>query len=158
MDINAYIESGIIESYLLGLATREEVSMLLRMRVIYPELETEISAVERKLQKVGLEGGVTPPAQIWNKIVEQLRWQGNNGSYTSPGTGNGHDGVTYINIQPRNNTITVNIWWRCAFIAVCMVVMALVASTVYFYQKYHQLEQQLLRLYPATETAAPVVK
>lgn len=149
MDFEDYIESGIIESYLLGLATHDEVVMLERMRNIYPQLEGEIATMEYKLQKLGEEGSIAPPAQVWNRIAERIQWEEGTGSrYTKQQTGP----HTYI-IQPQNRNMTISIWWRCAFIALCMMVMALATSTVYFYRKYSQLEQRLLHLYPVSQPA-----
>lgn len=154
MDLEDYIESGIIESYLLGLATRDEVVMFERMRNIYPQLNGEIATMEYKLQRLGEEGGIAPPAQVWNRIAERIQWE-------EPSTKTGtkqKQGHTYI-IQAQNRTMTVNIWWRCAFIALCVIIMALMASTFYFYQKYSQLEQHLLQRYPTSQPMSqPVVK
>jgi anti-sigma-K factor RskA len=148
LDFEDYIETGIIESYLLGLATHDEVVMLERMRNIYPQLNGEIATMEYKLQKLGEEGSIAPPAQVWNRIAEKIKWEERTAPrFTKPQTGP----YTYI-IQPQSRTITVSFWWRCAFIAVCMIVMALTVSTVYFYQKYSQLEQHLLHLYPVSPT------
>ena len=152
MDLEDYIESGIIESYLLGLATRDEVVTFERMRNIYPQLNGEIATMEYKLQRLGEEGGIAPPAQVWNRIAEKIQWE-------TAKTARTHEqrppeGYTYI-IQPQSRTMTISIWWRCAFLALCVIVMALAASTFYFYQKYSQMEQHLLHLYP---TSLPVSK
>jgi hypothetical protein len=147
LDLEDYIESGIIESYLLGLATCDEVVMFERMRNIYPRLNGEIATMEYKLQKLGEEGGIAPPAQVWNSISERIRLE----ERTAPGYTKSQTGpYTYI-IQPQGRTITISVWWRCAFIAVCMILMALMASTVYFYRKYSQLEQRLMHLYPVSQ-------
>lgn len=153
MDLYEYIESGIIESYLLGLASPEEIAQLERMRLSFPELNVEIATMEYKLQKIMEEGGMTPPAQVWNHIAKRLTWE-QSSSWQPPKQETGHKGFTYI-IQPGNNTITINIWWRCAFVAVCVLLMALMASTIYFYQRYHEMENRLLRLYPAMISSPP---
>jgi anti-sigma-K factor RskA len=156
LDLEDYIESGIIESYLLGLATREEVMMFERMRNIYPQLNGEIATMEYKLQRLGEEGGIAPPAQVWNRIAERIQWEE---AATETGTKQKQNQVhTYI-IQAQNRTMTISIWWRCAFIALCVIVMALMASTFYFYRKYSQLEQHLLQIYPTSQPISqPVVK
>lgn len=159
MDLNDYIESGIIESYLLGLASVEETELFERMRSLYPELNTEISAAEYRLQKVMEEEGVTPPAKVWNKIAERLTPHGRGGYYSRAGKQQtAAEPLTYV-LQPRNNTITVSIWWRCAVIGMVLVIMALVASTVYFYQQFRNMEERLMRLYPThTEMSSPGVR
>ncbi|MBW8686250.1 hypothetical protein [Chitinophaga rhizophila] len=150
LDLHDYIESGIIESYLLGLASADEAALFERMRNLYPELNTEIVAAEYKLQKLMQEDGVTPPAKVWNKISERLTPHHHESYYSRAGKQDtAADPFTYV-LQPRNNTITVSIWWRCAFIALVVVIMALIASTVYFYQQFRTVEERLMHLHPAS--------
>jgi anti-sigma-K factor RskA len=155
LDLNDYIESGIIESYLLGLASAEESELFEHMRSLYPELNTEIAATEYRLQKVIDEDGVTPPAKVWNKISERLAPHGRGGYYSRAGGQQAEASQTYV-LQPRSNTITVSIWWRCTVIAMILLIMGLVASTVYFYQQFRRMEERLMRLYPThTEMSSP---
>ncbi len=51
MNIQAYIESGIIESYVLGIADEKEVAELERLRLDHPEIADAIRACERWLDK-----------------------------------------------------------------------------------------------------------
>lgn len=115
--------------------------MFERMRYIYPELETEISMAEYRLQKVIEEDSVTPPAIVWNKVAARVSWDG---------PSRGADNPTYV-LQPRNYTMTVSTWWRCAVIAMGMIIIALLATTIYFFNRYHQLEERMMRMLPATE-------
>lgn len=157
MDLHDYIESGIIETYLLGLASDEEAELFEHMRSLYPELNTEISATEFRLQKVMDDGGITPPAIVWNKIARHLTAHGRESYYSKAGRQETEGPQTYI-LQPRNNTITVSIWWRCTVIAMMVLIMALVASTIYFYQQFRNMEERLMRLYPThTEMSPPGV-
>lgn len=142
LELQDYIDSGIVESYLLGLASAEEIALFERMRYIYPELETEISMAEYRLQKVIEEGGITPPARVWNKIAARITWE--RPSRQAP------DDLTYV-LQPRNYTMTVSIWWRCAIIAMGMIIIGLLATTIYFFNRYHQLEERVMHMLPATE-------
>ena len=131
---------------MLGLASVDEIALLERMRYIYPELETEISIVEYKLQKIAEEGGIAPPAQVWNRIAARISWERPRGK---KGNTRRQEQTTYV-IHSRNYTMTVSIWWRCAIIAMGMLIMGLLATTIYFHNRYHQLEERLLRMYPPT--------
>lgn len=158
MNLNDYIESGIIESYLLGLASPEVIEFFERMRTLYPDLNIELAEAEYRLQRVTEEGGVTPPAKVWNKIAARLTVDQDERYRSSDRSriGVDHDGPTYI-LQPRSNTITVSIWWRCGVIALIVIIMALVASTIYFYQQFQRMEERLMHLYTIpTETPRPV--
>lgn len=160
MDLKSYIESGAIESYLLGLSDPEETALLERMRSIYPELSFEISAMEYKLELAARSGSIPPPAKVWNSISEQANWKTTDKGRKQRSKDAGEPAYTYINLEEpaRRAYIHVNIWWRCAFIALCMLVMALLASTVYFYKKYHELEERMLRMYPSAQLPASATK
>lgn len=72
MDIKEYISSGIIEAYVLGLATDQEASLLACVRKSYPEVEQAIVEAETALEDMATAQAVTPAASlkddIWNKI------------------------------------------------------------------------------------------
>jgi len=110
--------------------------MLEQMRRQYPQINGELATMEYALQRLGEEGSVAPPAQVWSRISERISWE-------APPPRPPH-GYTYIIEQPQSRTITISSWWRCVFIGVCVLLMALLASNIYFYKKYVQLEQHLL--------------
>jgi len=140
--LKEYIESGIIESYVLGLATPEEAAELLHLRKLYPELDKEIMIVEGSVEQAVFADAVLPPAELKTRILRPAGWDHYNVPPKGPDNTSSH---TYINIQPQpNNYMRVSIWWRCAFIALCMLVMGLVASNLYFYAKYKQMEELVL--------------
>lgn len=126
MDLRTYIDTGAVECYLLGLASAEEETLLYEMRRLYPELESEIAVTAFKLEEAAMEGGLMPPAEVWDRISRRVRF-------------------------PPNRYMKVSTWWRCAFIALCMLVMALLASNIYFYRKYHEMEELVLRQQPSNQ-------
>ncbi|KAA2245163.1 hypothetical protein F0L74_04160 [Chitinophaga agrisoli] len=154
MTLKTYIDSGAIECCLLGLATAEEQAMLEQMRYDYPELESEISVVAYRLEQAALDGAVPPPAEVWNQLSRRVHWEVM--EEQQRGRRNRHQAnYTVINLQepPQHRYIQVSIWWRCIVIAMCVVMMALLASNIYFYRKYHEMEERLLRAYPASQLA-----
>lgn len=72
MDISAYIESGIIESYVLGLATEEEVAELEALAVQHPEIRLAIDAFSMHLQQNITANSIAPPAGLKQKIMDAL--------------------------------------------------------------------------------------
>jgi Anti-sigma-K factor rskA len=60
MDIQAYISSGIIEQYVLGVCTPEEAASLEQMRIQYPEIQDAILEFEQQLEKDLQAGAVLP--------------------------------------------------------------------------------------------------
>lgn len=160
MDLRSYINSGAVECYLLGLANAEEETLLHNMRRLYPELESEISITAFRLQEAAMEGGLTPPAEAWERIIRKVRWEERQGRQHSYSRKTDEPAYTVINLQqaPAGRYIQVSVWWRCAFIALCMLVMALLATSVYFYRKYHEMEERVLHLDPAKQSAPASTK
>lgn len=73
MDIKAYLESGIIESYVLGLAEPEEAILLEKYVHDYPEIQQALNDFSDLLEKQSFQGAVSPPAFIKNKIKAHIR-------------------------------------------------------------------------------------
>lgn len=72
MDIKAYIESGILEAYVLGSLSEEEVIEVQANMTLYPEIAAEAQAIEDALFNMAKSRAVTPSAslkeQIWGTI------------------------------------------------------------------------------------------
>ena len=74
MDIKEYIESGILEAYVLNALTPEEQLEVANTIAQYPELAAEVKAIEEGLLSFARAGAATPPdvlkEQIWDAIVK----------------------------------------------------------------------------------------
>jgi hypothetical protein len=161
LELDHYIQSGIIESYVLGLATNVEVEELQYMRRLYPELNSEITAVERRMERTAFAEAVLPPEQLKDRILQRINWREeayhDTTDYhrTSNQRQQANYNTTYINIQPKDNQyITVHKWWKLFFIAVFIISKICLASAIYFYLKYQMQEKKLEQLAPRTEIHA----
>jgi anti-sigma-K factor RskA len=74
MDMNTkeYIESGILESYVLGVATAGESAEVERLALEYPAIRQELDAIRDSLETYALQYEKEPPAFLKNKIMESL--------------------------------------------------------------------------------------
>lgn len=71
MDIKAYIStSGIVESYVLGLASEEEKAEFEALCAQYPELVAARREFEEKIEKYASEKAELPPARVKVKVLE----------------------------------------------------------------------------------------
>jgi anti-sigma-K factor RskA len=73
MDIKAYIESGIIEQYVLGMCGPAEAAELEQLRKQYPELHAAVLQYEEELEKRMLSEPVLPSADVDEKILNRLK-------------------------------------------------------------------------------------
>lgn len=75
MDIKEYISSGIIEAYVLNLASEEEVSVLMCISKHNSEVQQAILEAQETLEDFANVQAMSPPAElksiIWNKISDQ---------------------------------------------------------------------------------------
>lgn len=68
MDIQAYIQSGVIESYVLGVADPQDVAELQRLQQEHPEIATAIEACERWLHSMAQQNAVPPAKDLEQKV------------------------------------------------------------------------------------------
>jgi hypothetical protein len=137
LELHHYIESGIIESYALGLATATEVEELQYMRKLYPELNTEIRMVERRIEMVALTEGVMPPARLKDRLFQRINWDEQRTADKDKSN------YTFINIESKNKDyITVHKWWKLFFVMVFIVSKVCLFAAIYYYLKYQQLQER----------------
>lgn len=72
MDIKAYINSGIIESYVLGMLTDTECQEVELLAKQYPEISAEIAEVQKSMETYLSETTVTPRPGLQDAIWEKL--------------------------------------------------------------------------------------
>ena len=72
MDIREYISGGIVESYVLGLASAQERAEFEKLCEQYPELVRARIAFEEALEKQAFENAVPPPGFLKKNILEKI--------------------------------------------------------------------------------------
>jgi len=137
VDIKAYIESGVVESYVLGLASPEEVAELEQLSVQHREVRAAVDAFSALIQQQVLEDTVVPPAGIKQQLMEKLASEFEtapvNSTLTSKltalpgGTGNGK--VVKM--------VSFKIWRNVAAASVILFVIS-AALNIYYYRNYTQ--------------------
>lgn len=74
MNVKEYIESGILEAYVLGALTDSEQAEVAANIAQYPELAAEVTAIEGAMQNLASDGAKEPPAfmkdNIWDALNE----------------------------------------------------------------------------------------
>jgi anti-sigma-K factor RskA len=75
VDIKAYIESGVIESYVLGMANNQEAAELEQLSRQYPEIRKAIDEFELNLEKQSLASAVMPSPQVKQNLFSALDFE-----------------------------------------------------------------------------------
>jgi anti-sigma-K factor RskA len=71
-NLKAYIESGVLEFYVLGDLSPEEALQVEEMAAQYPEVKSELTAIEIAMENYAMENAVAPSADIETKLFEKL--------------------------------------------------------------------------------------
>jgi len=72
VDVKEYIESGIIESVVLGFATAQEVAEVQRYAELYPEIKAEWIAVSRSFEREATIHAVPPAPELKSRILSEI--------------------------------------------------------------------------------------
>lgn len=75
MNIQAYIESGILEEYVLGTVSPQEKQEVECMSHIYPEIKEELLRTESALEEYALKHQATPPPSLKDSIFAQMNFE-----------------------------------------------------------------------------------
>jgi anti-sigma-K factor RskA len=73
VNVQEYISSGIVESYVLGLASDEERREFEQRCMQYPEVMAARNAFEMAMEKQALENAIAPPADLKKRIFEEIK-------------------------------------------------------------------------------------
>ena len=72
MDIQAYINSGVLEEYCLGLLSEEDQAYLIQMSMLYPEIKDELAEVEAALEQLAQSGAIEPGLGVKQRILDMF--------------------------------------------------------------------------------------
>jgi hypothetical protein len=144
-----FIKSGIPESYLLGLASREEQELVQQKMLDDPELAAYITSLEREILHFFGANAVSPPQDV-REIVHLRSRKGNSQKRKhvfNRATKEEKNGkVPYLEIEVSNTYIKVHKYWRPAFIIVFILSKIFLIAGLYYYFKSSSQEQELIRL------------
>lgn len=73
MDISAFIESGILEGYILDAISKEDKRLVEEIIAKYPEVKSELALIEESLSVYTNEHQLTPPSQLKTKILADIQ-------------------------------------------------------------------------------------
>lgn len=82
--VSEYIESGILELYVLGMISAEEAVEVEKMMALHPEIMHEVSAIELSLEKYAQANAVQPHATVKPMLLATLDFMQRLGSGETP--------------------------------------------------------------------------
>lgn len=154
MNVKSYIESGILETYVLGLASEAEVQELLRYKEEYPEVLQALTGLETDMERLAGSMAVTPPPRIWQRIEKDIEEIARipetkivkTGNGQNNHTSNGTNGQQFIEVEGQSSHIRVHRAWRWVFAAVFILGKIFLICAIYFYLENRQAQEQIQQL------------
>jgi hypothetical protein len=153
--INEYIESGILEAYVLGSASDAETSELLYLKTKHPEIQEALRHLETDLEYIAQQMAVTPPPGTWIKIEDNINElikmrEGEQLVIGEPPRREGNAGSRrksqFIEIEAESGHMRIRKIWRWIFVAIFLLGKIFLAFAIYFYIENRHNEQELKEL------------
>jgi len=128
VNIELYIQSGIVESYALGLASPREVAEFEQLLPHYPVLREALSDFEYQLELFSIDSEVPPPPDIKKKIEARLR------EMDLP--------PEYLPIESSSSKV-VHKNWKTFCIVFFIVAKIFLGFLIYYYIEYRLAQKQI---------------
>lgn len=154
MEIKRIIESGLMETYVMGIATEEEVQQVLLLKKEYPEFKDALENLEMDMEVLAQGMAIMPPPGTLEKIETEINEIQRRSQVVQkivvPNTGseNGRAGKEekYIEVEAESNQMRVNKAWKWVFIAVFILGKVFLAGAIYFYLENRQAREEIKEL------------
>ena len=118
MDIKDTISSGLLELYVLGMASEQETAEVIALAKKHPEVAAEIAAIESGLETYAMMNAITPKASVKEKILTGI----NTTSATSASS--------------TAKVVSISSFWKYAAAASIILLIGSAILNVVYYDKY----------------------
>jgi anti-sigma-K factor RskA len=136
-DIKAYIESGILELYVLGDVTPEEKLQVEAMAAKHPAIKTELDEIERSMELFAKNNAVEPSERLRKRILDSTLSNFDDDSAFASQIVDNNDNIIALSAARSAN------FYKIAF-AACLAL--LVVSGIALVSIYNKLQESNTRL------------
>lgn len=154
MKINEYIESGILEAYVLGSASEAEAKELLYLKVKHPEIQEALKDLEIDLEQIAQQMSIIPPPDTWLKIesgINELMKTPDFEALTikGPGKGNNNKGrksSQFIEVDAASSHMRIHKMWRWILLGIFLLGKIFLGFAIFFYLENRNMKEQIKEL------------
>lgn len=139
-DIKAYIESGILELYVLGDLSPEERLQVEEMASKHPAIKAELGEIERSMELYAEENAIEPAEDLRHKVLNSLVTNLADDRIFPTKQEPVKDKVVQITAPRQNN------FYKYAFAACLVLLLASVVVLLNVYQKLQNANTQLIAM------------
>lgn len=157
MTIKEYLESGILESYVLGSASEAEALELLELKKQHPEIQNALYELETDIERLAQYMAIQPPPGMFTKIEDGItalvnapgaellvkepgKQQQHNNAKTTNNTGQ------FIEVEAESNHIRVHRAWKWIFAVVFALSKVFLIASIYYFLENRHAQQQIEQL------------
>ena len=134
MDIESYISSGAIESFVLGLSDAAEIAEINGLRLEYPQIEAAIQAFEKSIESQALKAATQPVPEMKQVLMTRLKTEF---ARIDPviAMGNNETQKTTAPVIPISQS---NSYSRFKYLSIAAMVLLIASAGLnfYFYQQF----------------------
>jgi len=152
MVVKEYIESGILETYVMGAASEAEVKELLYLKSRYPEINLALKELEEDMERIAQNMAMIPPPAVWDRIDEEI-----NDLIIAPDVApeifkkktepkTEKPGQQYIEVESESTHMKIHKNWRWVFAAVFVLGKIFLGFAIYFYLENRQAQERIQEL------------
>jgi len=144
-----FIQSGILESSVLGLLSGEDQENLKKRIEVNPELERYLGDMETNLQQHFIKNAVPPPPEVREILVlrnTQTEVTKPKHVFNRTKSKEPRSNGQFLDIEVNDTHIKVHKYWRPAFIAVFILSKIFLIAGLYYYFKTTSLQEEIVRL------------
>lgn len=154
MDIRAYIESGVLESYVLGSASPDETRQLLRLKKQHPEIANALFEVETELETLAQHMSVIPPPGMLTRIEDEISGlietekhlplaRQRRTDYRRPES---EQSSQFIEVESTTDQVRIHKAWRWVFAGIFILSKLFLIASIYYYLENRQAQEQIQEL------------
>lgn len=153
MKINEYIESGILETYVLGSASEAEARELHYLKKQHPQIQDALLDLEMDLERIAQNSAINPPPGLWTRIEDNINELARTPevellTITEPprehrDNSRSRKSSQFIEVEAESNFIRIHKAWRWIFGAVFLLGKIFLAFAIYFYLQNRQNEKEM---------------
>jgi len=153
-NVKEFIESGVLEAYVIGSASADEEREVLRMKNYHPQVKDALTELETDMEELASRIAIPPPPNMWNRIEAEFNELstiphapleiGDRQQRSRPEPENKEN--QYINVESESTHMRIHKNWKWVFAAVFILGKIFLGFAIYFYLENRQAQQNIQEL------------
>ncbi|RYY36529.1 MAG: anti-sigma factor [Sphingobacteriaceae bacterium] len=140
-EVKAYIESGILELYVLGDLSLDERLQVEGMALKHPEVKAELGEIEAALEQYATIQAVEPNQKMQDRVLNTMLI--NFADDRTFGNKQSQQDTSIVELTPQSKS---NNFYKYAFAACLALLLVSIAALVTIYDKWQQSDSQVIAL------------